>query len=341
MSRDQAVELLVDGDLHELGERANAEVNRRFSRPIRTYIVDRNINYTNICTSGCKFCNFCRKASDPDGYVLTEDELLNKIRELVDLGGIQVLLQGGHHPGLDLEWYLRMLRAIKTNFPMVHIHGFSPPEMIYFSRRFEMSIQAVIDQFHEAGLDTIPGGGAEILVDRVRKLTSPNKYSSDDWLGVMRIAHQLGMRTTATMMFGHVETPAERIEHMERLRELQDQTGGFTAFICWTFQPYGTKLAEEYHLQPSSVQDYLRTLATARLFLDNFDNLQASWVTQGPAVGQVALKFGANDFGSLMLEENVVASTGVRFRIKETELREYIQRAGYQPARRNCFYQLA
>jgi cyclic dehypoxanthinyl futalosine synthase len=262
------------------------------------------------------------------------------VRELVEVGGIQILIQGGHHPGLPFAWYLQLLREMKSHFPMVHIHGFSPPEILYFSRRFEMPVDRIINELRQAGLNTIPGGGAEILVDRVRRVTSPNKYSADDWLGVMRVAHKVGMRTTATMMFGHVETPAERIEHLDRLRRLQDETHGFTAFICWTFQPYGTRLAAEYDLHPASVQEYLRTLAISRLFLDNFDNLQASWVTQGPSVGQVAMKFGANDFGSLMLEENVVASTGVRFRIKENELREYIQRAGFTPARRNCYYEL-
>lgn len=340
MTSDEAVELLRVADLHELGARADAEVRRRFPGPVRTYIVDRNINYTNVCSSGCLFCNFHRDPDDPEAYVLTREQLLAKIQELVDVGGIQVLLQGGHHPGLPFEWYLDMLRAIKSHFPRVHVHGFSPPEILFFSRRFEKRVETVIGELQAAGLDTIPGGGAEILADRVRRLVSPNKYRADDWLDVMRTAHRLGMRTTATMMFGHVETLEERIEHLAHLRELQDETGGFTAFICWPFQATGTRLAREHTVRLASVQDYLRTLAVARLFLDNFDNVQASWVTQGPAVGQVAMRFGANDFGSLMLEENVVASTGVRFRITEEELREYLRRAGFEPCRRNCYYQV-
>ncbi len=340
LKSEEAIELLVHGDLHDLQKLADEEVRRRFKTSVRTYIVDRNINYTNICSSFCKFCNFCRKENDADSYVLTYDQILQKIQKLVDVGGIQILIQGGHHPGLAFEWYLVMLRAVKKSFPQVHIHGFSPPEIVFFSRQFKKSIEEVLTEFRQAGLDTVPGGGAEILVDRVRKMISPGKCLTDDWLKVMRTAHKIGMRTTATMMFGHVETPAERVEHLHRLRELQDETGGFTAFIPWPFQPTGTRLARDYDIRLASAQDYLKTLAVSRLFLDNFDNLQASWVTQGPAVGQVALKFGANDFGSLMLEENVVASAGVRFRITEDELREYIIRAGYQPARRNCFYQL-
>jgi len=340
LSPAEAVELLARGDLYELGRAAHAEVNRRFPGPVRTYIVDRNINYTNVCVTGCAFCNFSRPANDPEAYVLQEEAILAKIAELVNLGGIQILLQGGHHPGLELAWYIRMLKAIKREFPAVHVHGFSPPEIIFFSRQFGMSVEEVLRRLREAGLATIPGGGAEILSNRVRQVISPNKCTADEWLAVMRTAHRLGMRTTATMMFGHVETLEERVEHLERLRNLQDQTHGFTAFIAWPFQPYGTKLAGRFGLETASVQAYLKTLAVSRLFLDNFDHLQASWVTQGPAVGQVALKFGADDFGSLMLEENVVAATGVRFRITETELREYIRRAGYIPARRNCYYEV-
>jgi cyclic dehypoxanthinyl futalosine synthase len=340
LNQKEATELLVHGDLHDLQKLADEEVNRRFITPVRTYIVDRNINYTNICTSGCTFCNFCRKESDADSYVLTYDQILQKIRELVKVGGIQILIQGGHHPGLSFEWYLDMLRAVKKHFPQVHIHGFSPPEIFYFSVQFRKRVEEILNEFRQAGLDTIPGGGAEILVDRVRKLTSPGKCLTDDWLGVMRAAHQIGMRTTATMMFGHVETPAERIEHLHRLRDLQDETHGFTAFIPWPFQPTGTRLARDHELHLAGVQDYLKTLAVSRLFLDNFDNIQASWVTQGPEVGQVALKFGANDFGSLMLEENVVAAAGAHFRLQEEELREYLTRTGYEPARRNCYYQI-
>ncbi|MFA5865735.1 MAG: cyclic dehypoxanthinyl futalosine synthase [Phycisphaerae bacterium] len=348
----QAANMLLHEDMHELGKLADVEVCRLFPVPIRTYIVDRNINYSNVCSCGCKFCNFWRKENSDEGFVLEKDQILTKIQELVDLGGIQILLQGGHHPSLSLEWYLDMLRTIKSHFPKIHIHGFSPPEIFYFHLHFGKSIETILKEFQQAGLDTVPGGGAEILVDRVRQLTSPGKCTSDQWLEVMRTAHELGMRTTATMMFGHLETAAERVEHLDHLRKLQDETGGFTAFICWPFQPYGTRLANEYeichrrncpagnHLHLAGVQDYLRTLAVSRLFLDNFENIQASWVTQSPPIGEIALKFGANDFGSLMLEENVVASTGVRFKILEEELQEYVRRAGYQPVRRNCYYQL-
>jgi len=344
LTATEALELHSQADLQELGRSALEESERRHPGPMRTYIVDRNINYSNVCCVGCKFCNFCRPAGDSQAYVLTYDELLAKIDELVRLGGQQILLQGGLHPDLPLEWYLQMLRCMKSHYPQVHVHGFSPPEIVHFSNLFGKSVRQVIGELVDAGLDTIPGGGAEILVDRVRQELSSGKCSAGQWLDVMAEAHKLGLRTTATMMFGHIETAEERIEHLLKLRQLQDETGGFTAFICWTFQPAGTKLAEELKaarggpVEPASVQEYLRMLALARLFLDNFDNLQASWVTQGPAVGQVALKFGANDFGSLMLEENVVASAGTSYRLTEHQLRTLIEQAGYVPAKRDCYY---
>jgi cyclic dehypoxanthinyl futalosine synthase len=340
MTRDQAVELLRHSDLHELGRLADAEVHRRFPDNIRTYIIDRNINYTNICQTECQFCNFSRRLNDPSGTVISEIELLEKIKELYALGGRQILLQGGHNPNLSFEWYTNLLKTIKSHFSDAHIHGFSPPEIIFFSNQFGKSVEWTLNSLQGEGLDTIPGGGAEILVDRVRKLISPKKCSADDWLNVMKTAHKLGIRTTATMMFGHIETLEERIEHLDKLRTLQDETKGFTAFIGWTFQHKGTMLEKNFtkEFHPASVQDYLRTLAVSRLFLDNFENLQASWVTQGLSVGQIALKFGANDFGSLMIEENVVASTGTQFHTTESELRDYIHRAGFVPSRRDCYY---
>lgn len=342
MTAGDALELLTHCDLHALGALTDAEVRRRFATPVRTYIVDRNINFTNICTSGCSFCNFCRTIDDTrEGYVLPIEAILEKIQELVDLGGRQVLMQGGLHPSLSFKWYLELLRTIKSHFPHIHLHSFSPPEIIHFSKLYGMPLDEVLTRLQTAGLDTLPGGGAEILVDRVRQIISPRKATTQEWLAVMEHAHRLGMRTTATMMFGHVETLAERIDHLQKIRDLQDRTGGFTAFIPWPFQPKGTRLAAQWNIQFSvSVQEYLRTLAVSRLFLDNVENIQASWVTQGPAVGQVALKFGANDFGSLMLEENVVASAGVRFHLREDELRGYIIQAGYQPSRRDCYYRL-
>jgi cyclic dehypoxanthinyl futalosine synthase len=344
LSETEALELYRRADLHELGRLAHTETMRRHPGPVRTYIVDRNINYTNICSGGCVFCNFSRSAGHAEGYVLGYDKLSAKISEMVELGGRQILLQGGMHPELAFDWYLTLLRRLKRDYPQVHIHGFSPPEIVHFSKQFGRSVPEILTDLREAGLDTIPGGGAEILVDYVRKQLSPGKCSSDEWLAVMADAHRLGMRTTATMMFGHIETLEDRIEHLSRLRHLQDQTHGFTAFICWTFQPAGTRLAKQFGddgddtMNLAGVQDYLRMLAVSRLFLDNFDNLQASWVTQGPAVGQVAMHFGANDFGSLMLEENVVASAGTTYRLTERQLRRLIEEAGFVPARRDCLY---
>jgi len=337
----EAVTLYRQASLHELGRYAQAEAERRHPGSTCTYVVDRNINYTNVCTGRCMFCNFQRPLGHDEAYVLGHDQLLAKIDELIALGGRQILLQGGMHPALPFEWVLDMLRCLKSHYRDLHIHGFSPPEIVHFSQRHGESIARVIAELLEAGLDTIPGGGAEILVDRVRRRLSPGKCTADQWLGVMAQAHAMGVRTTATMMFGHIETIDERIEHLSKLRRLQDETGGFTAFICWPFQPNGTALARQVPtIRKTAVQDYLRTLAVARLLLDNFDNVQASWVTQGPAVGQVALRFGANDFGSLMLEENVVASAGTRYRLTEPQMRNLINQAGYKPARRDCYYNI-
>jgi cyclic dehypoxanthinyl futalosine synthase len=268
--------------------------------------------------------------------VLSYSQIDAKIDELVSVGGNQILLQGGHHSKLDLEWYLDLLRHLRAKYPQVNIHGFSPPEFNHFAEVFGISLEQVIGKFREAGLGSIPGGGAEILVDRVRQKIAPRKCGVEAWLRVMEIAHGMGIRSSATMMFGHVETPAERVEHLMRLRDLQDRTGGFTAFICWTFQPENTVLKAE----KAGSHEYLRMQALARIFLDNIPNLQSSWVTQGPAMGQVALKFGANDFGSLMMEENVVSSAGTSFRLTLDEMRRLIREAGYEPRQRNNEYQL-
>jgi len=301
-----------------------------------TYIVDRNVNYTNVCNVYCKFCAFYRTERDADHYVLSREELDQKLDELTAIGGVQVLLQGGHHPGLGIDFYLEMLAHMRAKYPHINVHGFSPPEFNHFAEVFGMSLREVIERFKEAGLGSIPGGGGEILVDRVRNRIAPLKCDSDHWLKVMEIAHELGLKSSATMMFGHVETLEERIEHLERLRVQQDATGGFSAFICWTFQPDNTKLRAE----PVGSAEYLRMQALSRIYLDNIPNLQSSWVTQGPQIGQVALKYGANDFGSVMMEENVVSKAGTSFRLAKEEIEQLIREAGYAPHQRNTWYQL-
>jgi len=324
-------------DLAALARAADAACRRFHPEPYRTYNIDRNINYTNICTSGCRFCAFSRALGDHEGYLIGRDQLYQKIQEAVDLGGDQILLQGGMHPELKLQWYEQLLRDIKARFPQVNVHGFSPPEIHHLAQLSNLPLETVLLRLKEAGLGSLPGGGAEILARRVREALSPRKCSTDQWLEVCRRWHATGGRGSATMMFGHVETPAERIEHLQRLRRLQDETGGFTAFICWTFQPGNTELAE---LRKVGAFEYLKTLATSRLYLDNFANIQASWVTQGLKIGQIALRFGANDLGSLMIEENVVAAAGTSYRTSEAEIRRLIATAGYIPRRRNVFYEL-
>jgi len=319
-----------------LGRMAHARRLELHPDPVVTYIVDRNINYTNVCVSGCRFCAFFRAPGDPQGYVLTRDELEAKVRETVELGGYQILLQGGMHPDLGLDFYTDMLAFLKARFPQVAIHGFSPTEIWYLGQATGLGPGEVIRQLVAAGLDSIPGGGAEILTERMRALVSPRKCSAAQWLAVMREAHAQGLRTTATMMFGQGETLDERIEHLACLRDLQDETGGFTAFIPWTFQPENTRNPRP---EASSVE-YLKMLALSRLFLDNVASVQASWVTQGPMVGQLALLWGANDFGSTMIEENVVAAAGVHFRLPEAELRRLVESAGFEPRRRTMDYTL-
>lgn len=301
-----------------------------------TYIVDRNINYTNVCNVYCKFCAFYRTEKDDDHYVLTTEQMDEKLDELSAEGGVQVLLQGGHHPKLGIDFYLNMLSHIRGKYPQINIHGFSPPEFNHFSQVFGMPLREVIMRFKEAGLGSIPGGGGEILVDAVRNRIAPLKCDSNHWLEVMRIAHELGLRSSATMMFGHVETLDDRIEHLQRLRETQDETGGFTAFICWTFQPENTRLKAE----TVTSAEYLRMQALSRIYLDNFENVQSSWVTQGPKIGQIALKYGANDFGSVMMEENVVSSAGTTFRLNKGDIERLIREAGYEPHQRSTWYQL-
>ena len=333
---DEAYKLYLKGSFFELGDLANLIRKKKHPENIVTYVVDRNINYSNICVCGCKFCAFFKSPGEDGGYVLSFDELDKKIQETLELGGTQILLQGGHHPDLKLDFYENMLTHIKEKFPTIHIHGFSPPEIVHFSKLNNLSIKEVINRLIAAGLDSIPGGGAEILVDRVREEVSPNKCRATEWLDVMETAHKLGLKTTATMMFGHVETMEDRILHLIRLRDLQDKTRGFTAFIPWGFQPDNTRI----NARKVTSVEYLRLLAISRIVLDNFDNIQVSWVTMGPEIAQLALFFGGNDFGSTMIEENVVAATGVRFRLSIEEIEKYISEAGFEPRQRRMDYTL-
>jgi cyclic dehypoxanthinyl futalosine synthase len=333
---DDGVTLLREADLLALGRAADAVCKRLHPELYRTFNIDRNINYSNVCTAVCDFCAFYRKVGDSDAYVLDRDVLLDKVRETVELGGDQILLQGGLHPHLKLEWYEELLRDIKAHFPTVNIHGFSPPEIHHFTKVAKLPLRTVLQRLKDAGLGSLPGGGGEILVDRVRKAMTRGKVLTDDWLNVHRVWHELGGRSTATMMFGHIETREERLEHMERVRQLQDETGGLTAFISWTFQPEHTEMAD---VPAAGASEYLRTQALSRLYLDNVPNIQASWVTQGPKIGQIALYFGANDMGSLMIEENVVASAGTVYYLTVEEIKRAIREAGYIPRQRNVFYE--
>ena len=328
--------LSESNDLHALGYLANVRRKQKNPNNIVTYVIDRNINYTDICISGCKFCAFYKKTDDAEGKLLSIAELEQKLNETLELGGTQVLLQGGLHPELTIEYYEDMVRFIKNKG--LHVHGFSPPEIHHFAAVSNLSTSEVLDKLINAGLGSIPGGGAEILSDRVRNLTAPQKCSADQWIGIMEQAHEKGLRTTATMMFGHVEDLAERVEHLRRLRDLQDKTKGFTAFIPWPFQPDNTKLADDGMSPKTGGYEYLKTLALSRIYLDNFDNIQASWVTQGPKVAQLSLFFGANDFGSTMIEENVVAAAGVSFKLSEQELCRIVKDARFNPQQRLMDY---
>jgi cyclic dehypoxanthinyl futalosine synthase len=335
LSREEGLQLFDCKDLNRLGRAADAVTRRLHPEPYRTYNIDRNINYTNVCAAVCDFCAFYRKSSASDAYVLPRDVLYKKIEETVALGGDQILLQGGNHPSLKLEWYEELLRDLKSHFPRVNLHAFSASEIWQFHKLNKLPLREVLVRLKEAGMGSLPGGGAEILTDRVRQEITVNKVMTEEWLQVHRTWHELGGRSTSTMMFGHVETLAERLETLDRLRTLQDETGGFTAFICWTFQPEHTALA---HLPPLGSFEYLRTQAIARLYLDNIANIQSSWVTQGLKVGQLALFFGANDMGSLMIEENVVASAGTVHYLTLEQIKGAIREAGYVPRQRNVFY---
>ena len=331
----QALRLLESHDLLALGRAAHAVRMRKHPEPAVTFNIDRNINYTNVCDIDCTFCAFYRKEGDGDAYVLTREEFRRKIDELLAAGGNQILLQGGLHPDLPFEWYEDLLRWLRTEYPMVHLHCFSPTEISFFRDHFKMPLEEVIRRLVKAGLHSIPGGGAEILSDRVRAKISPEKTKADDWLEVMRVAHRLGLRTSATMMFGIIESYADRVEHLRRLRDLQDETGGFTAFIAWTFQPKNTPYKDRF----CGAFEYLKMVAVARLYLDNFENLQASWVTQGEKIAQLSLLFGVNDLGSLMLEENVVRAAGTNFMLTLDTLKVMAVELGFELRQRNFFYQ--
>jgi cyclic dehypoxanthinyl futalosine synthase len=337
LTRAEALELYVSAPTAVLGRLADAVRRRRHPDGIVTYIIDRNVNYTNVCVARCRFCAFYRPIGSAEGYTLGFDEIFRKIDETIRLGGVQLLLQGGHNPDLPLRWYEDLFRGIKQQYPDFRLHALSPPEVIHIARLSQLPVPTVIERLVAAGLDSIPGGGAEILVDRVRRLLNCyGKATADEWLDVMRHAHRAGLRTTATMMYGTVETLEERLEHLLRLRDLQDETGGFTAFIAWSYQPQHTELGG---MEATGV-DYVRTLALARLVLDNFDNLQASWVTQGGKVGQLSLAYGANDMGSVMIEENVVRAAGAEYCMDEFEVVRNIENAGFTAKRRNMHYDI-
>ncbi|MBI5199191.1 MAG: dehypoxanthine futalosine cyclase [Nitrospirae bacterium] len=342
ISEKEGINLFETSDLLTLGDMANSIRKRIHPEKRVTFVIDRNINYTNICINKCRFCAYYRDENDSDAYILSNDEIFRKIEEILKLGGTQILLQGGLHPSLPIDYYTDLLRSIKRSFP-IHIHAFSPPEIIHFARLSDLTIREILTILKESGLDSIPGGGAEILVDKVRGIISPKKIKSDEWIEVMEIAHGIGIPSSATMMFGSVEKKADIIKHLIRLRELQDRTGGFTAFIPWTFQPLNTEISSQFTVHgsqfyPATGVEYLKVLAISRIILNNIKNIQVSWVTQGPKMAQVALKFGANDFGSTMIEENVVSAAGTTYRMTKEEIVEIIRDAGYIPAQRNTLY---
>jgi cyclic dehypoxanthinyl futalosine synthase len=337
VNRQEALELYQHSTLNDLGAIANALRLQTKGDKIATYLIDRNINYTNVCVTYCKFCAFYREDGDKEGYVNEAEKIIHKVTEAKEKGCTQILVQGGHHPSLTLDWYLNMISKVKKTHPDVTFHSFSPPELIHFSGLFKMPVIEILKKFKEAGMDSMPGGGAEILSDRVRKEIAPLKATTSEWLGVMRDVHSLGMRSTATMMFGHVETIEERIEHIFLIRELQEETGGFLGFIPWLYQPGNESLG----LKSASGQEYLKTLALSRIILNHtLPNLQASWVTPGKKIGQLGLMYGANDLGSIMLEENVVAATGLRYLMSVDEMRRLIIEMGYEPHQRDTFYNL-
>ena len=334
MNDKEAAELLSQGDPIELGRLADAERAKRFDDTV-TFIVDRNINYTNVCKNECKFCAFFRRKEHKDAYLLTYDQILDKVQETVDAGGTQLMIQGGLYPDLGLAYYEKMLSLIKSRYDIT-IHSFTATEFQYFAQQEGISVLECLKRLQAAGLDSLPGGGAEILVDEIRKKVSPKKIMTDDWLHVMECAHSIGMESTATMVIGFGETMAQRVEHMERIRQLQDRTGGFRAFITWTFQPGNTELGGE----KTSGWDYMRTLAMTRLYMDNVAHIQGSWVTQGERIGQLTLGFGADDLGSIMLEENVVRAAGTAYDMSINKMAQLIRGAGKRPAQRDTEYNI-
>ncbi|MFA5502089.1 MAG: dehypoxanthine futalosine cyclase [Sulfurovaceae bacterium] len=341
MSIDEAVELIETGDLKTLGRMAYERKNELHPQGITTFIVDRNINYTNVCWVDCKFCAFYRHEKESDGYILSFDEIDQKIEELIAIGGTQILFQGGVHPKLEIEWYENLVEHIHNKYPTITIHGFSAIEIDYIARRSGLSIREVLIRLKAKGLSSIPGAGAEILSDRVRDIIAPKKLNKDKWLEVHREAHKVGIKSTATMMFGTVETTREIVEHWDYVRSLQDETGGFRAFIMWSFQSSNTQLkAEIPSIEKQSSNRYLRLLAVARLFFDNVPNIQSSWVTQGSYIGQMALLYGANDLGSTMMEENVVAAAGAANAMNQDEMIRLIRDIGEKPAKRNTAYEI-
>jgi cyclic dehypoxanthinyl futalosine synthase len=358
IDKKAALDFLKSADLLDIGERADNIRKNLHSEGIVTFVVDRNINYTNVCINKCKFCAFYRDKESPDAYLLNIDEIFKKIDETIALGGTQILLQGGIHPDLSIEYYIDLLKAIKNRYS-INIHGFSPPEIYYIAEKHYLTIKETLTILKQAGLDSIPGGGAEILSDRIREIISPNKIKSSQWLQVMEEAHKMGMRTTATMMFGSIEEPEDIIEHLDAIRTLQDKTGGFTAFIPWSFQSGNTELVKRdlgcgiskkkktnsqslshINIHPATAVDYLRILAISRIYLDNIKNIQASWVTQGLKLAQIALRFGANDFGSTMIEENVVRAAGVSYVVSKEDIIDAIKTAGFRAVQRDTYYNL-
>ncbi|MCP3921987.1 MAG: dehypoxanthine futalosine cyclase [Desulfobacterales bacterium] len=335
ISKDEAYDLLINADTMKLGEYANIVKTKLHPENRISFVVDRNINYTNICVSKCLFCAFYCDKDSGDGYIISFDKLNEKIEETLELGGTQILLQGGIHPDLGIDYYESLLKYIKENFE-IHIHGFSPPEIVFLSEKEGLTIKQTITRLTDAGLNSIPGGGAEILVNEIRAKVSPGKCDADQWIETMKVAHSLGLKSSATMMFGHIEKPEHIIEHLYRIRKLQDETKGFTAFIPWSFQPDNTKI----NVEKTTPVDYLRILAVSRIFLDNIDNIQASWVTQGDKIAQMALAFGANDMGSTMIEENVVAAAGVNFLLSKKEIIRLIQNTGADAVQRDCYYNI-
>ena len=331
---DAALKLFERGDLLDMGRQAD-DIRKKFFGDTVTFIIDRNINYTNICQNECKFCAFFRRANQRGAYLLTHDEILREVQETVDAGGTQLMIQGGLHPDLPLSWYEEMLRLIKKNFDIT-IHSFTATEILHFATKAGLTVLDVLKRLQAAGLDSLPGGGAEILVDDIRRRISPKKIMTDDWLAVTRAAHSIGMKSTATMVIGFGETLSQRLEHMQKIRALQDETGGFRAFITWTYQPLNTALGgRKVH-----AQDYMRTLAMTRIFLDNVAHIQGSWVTQGERIGQLTLAFGADDLGSIMLEENVVRAAGTSFEMSTRKMIELIRATGRTPAQRNTRYEV-